>query len=1302
MTEIFIRLSLSKLANLAVVLIVSSCFSGIAYAASFTVSNTSDTGPGSLRQAIAAANANGTEDIISFDPAIFSTSQTITLTSGELVVQTDISMLTIIGPGRDLLTISGNNSSRVFNVHLGSKLRLQATTVKNGKLEGFSNGAGIYNEGVLSMDDCVLANNEAGMGNGGGIFSEGDQASVTLNNSMVTGNGGNGAGMEIHMGMLTITDSTITNNHGINGTGILNAGGTATLSNVTVSHNTAGNGGGIGGGILTSGRLTGNNVTVADNSAENNAGGGGIYNEGELNLSFSRIERNTSLNGDGGGLFTRNGHATLTNVSITNNSACSSCRGGGISNWQNSSVLDVTDSTISGNSSGSAGGVFNENGATTNLTRVTISNNVALNGGGLYVSSGAVNCNNTTISNNTASGAGGGGGAIVGSADFHLTNCTVAYNISSAGGAGGIHNGSGTATGTITLHNTIIADNSSVDAGPDVFGRFVTEGYNLIGNTSGLIITGPVAGDRFDVEARLVPLRENGGLNLTVALHPSSPAVDGGDPAIFPATDQRGIMRPQDGDLDGESRGDIGSYETLQAPVFVTKTDDTNDGICDADCSLREAIAVTKTATTPDNAILFSQPVFQSPQTITLGGSELEIRHPGTLLIKGPGAGLLTLSGHDQSRVFSVRTISNVAIEMVTLTHGNGAGAVNTTFGGVVYSDAVATSVSDAVIMGNSAAKGGGMASFAGNLMLDRCVVSTNAASSGGGFYNLGYLFISDSTVSENAAPGAGGIENHRYLSLEKAIIGRNRGGGITNAQDASAFLNFVTVRNNLPFDSTSGGGRGIENFGLASISRSTIHNNTAGISSPGAGINNTGSLTLADSTISGNTAETGGGIYNTGTVGLTYATIAGNAATGSVTGGGGIINAAPGIVNSINTIIAKNVSINGGTAPDFSGTLNSNGYNLIGNTNGTNIIGTATGNLLGVDPMLDPVLRTNGGVTVSHALLTGSPAIDKGVAVAGVLKDQRGRARRYDFPFVQNADGGDASDIGSFERQATDIDPSSTLFDYDGDGKSDISVFRPSSGAWYLQRSRDGLYGTEFGFGDDKITPADYDGDGRTDIAVYRPSTGLWYVMETSTGNVSYHVFGTAEDLPTPADYDGDGRADISVYRPSTRTWYRQNSSDGSFYARQFGSSQDQPVTGDFDGDGKADLAIFRLANGAWYQLYSSDDSLHGREFGFGSDIIVPADYDGDGKTDIAVYRPSEGYWYISNSSSGEVSYAVFGLATDIPAPGDFDGDGKADISVFRPMDGNWYRRNSSDGSFTAFQFGTTGDRPTQTAFRY
>lgn len=277
-----------------------------------------------------------------------------------------------------------------------------------------------------------------------------------------------------------------------------------------------------------------------------------------------------------------------------------------------------------------------------------------------------------------------------------------------------------------------------------------------------------------------------------------------------------------------------------------------------------------------------------------------------------------------------------------------------------------------------------------------------------------------------------------------------------------------------------------------------------------------------------------------------------------------------------------------------------------------------------------------------------------------------------------------------------------SASFDYDGDGRSDISVFRPSVGAWYLQRSTAGFSAVSFGNAADKIAPADIDGDGKTDIAVYRPATATWYWLNSSNGAFNAVQFGSAEDLPTPADYDGDGKADLSVFRPSNGIWYRLNSSNGSFFAAQFGTSGDQPTIGDFDGDAKADIAVFRPSNGAWYRLNSSNGAFVAVGFGLATDIITPADIDGDAKTDIAVYRPSTGTWYWLNSSDGSFNASQFGAAEDLPAAGDFDGDGKADVSVFRPSTGSWYRLNSSNGAFVAIQFGASGDRPTPAAFRY
>ncbi len=191
--------------------------------------------------------------------------------------------------------------------------------------------------------------------------------------------------------------------------------------------------------------------------------------------------------------------------------------------------------------------------------------------------------------------------------------------------------------------------------------------------------------------------------------------------------------------------------------------------------------------------------------------------------------------------------------------------------------------------------------------------------------------------------------------------------------------------------------------------------------------------------------------------------------------------------------------------------------------------------------------------------------------------------------------------------------------FDFDGDGKADVSVFRPASGAWYLQQSQNGFTGISFGQNGDKIVPADYDGDGKTDVAVFR--NGTWYLQRSQLGFTGVG-FGAADDIPVPADYDGDGKADVAVFRPSTGAWYLLQSTLG-FVGTTFGQLGDKPVAADYDGDGKADIAVNR--SGTWY-IQRSQLGFTGVAFGDANDRPVPADYDGDGKADVAVFRPSNG----------------------------------------------------------------------------
>jgi uncharacterized delta-60 repeat protein len=382
---------------------------------------------------------------------------------------------------------------------------------------------------------------------------------------------------------------------------------------------------------------------------------------------------------------------------------------------------------------------------------------------------------------------------------------------------------------------------------------------------------------------------------------------------------------------------------------------------------------------------------------------------------------------------------------------------------------------------------------------------------------------------------------------------------------------------------------------------------------------------------------------------------------------------------------------------------------------------GVATTNFTGVEVVQQVIVQPNGKILLAgyvnftpqspdFALArfnpNGSP--DNSFGTGGkVSTDLGGGSADFVFGAALAKDGkivvGGSSGSASFvaaRYSGNAVVQQSSAFDYDGDGKSDISVFRPSAGDWYVSRSSNGAFsGTHFGASGDLIAPADFDGDGQTDISVFRPATGSWYRLNSSDNSFIAVQFGAPGDLPAPGDYDGDGRADVSLYRPSAGSWYRLNSSNNQSTGIQFGVAEDKPIVGDFDGDGKSDIAVFRPSNGTWYRINSSNDTFSPNQFGVNGDLPVAADYDGDGRTDLAVYRPSVGDWYIVGSRNSAFTGIHFGIAEDKPAPADFDGDGRADLVVFRPGQGIWYLLRTTDG-FTGAQFGTNNDIPTPGAF--
>ncbi len=286
-------------------------------------------------------------------------------------------------------------------------------------------------------------------------------------------------------------------------------------------------------------------------------------------------------------------------------------------------------------------------------------------------------------------------------------------------------------------------------------------------------------------------------------------------------------------------------------------------------------------------------------------------------------------------------------------------------------------------------------------------------------------------------------------------------------------------------------------------------------------------------------------------------------------------------------------------------------------------------------------------------------------------------------------------------------VRPKTTFFDFDGDGKADITVYRPSNGVLYELLSRNNAFAfAQIGLSqNDSLVFADYDGDGKTDIAIFRESTtndkAFFYILNSSSNSFSYAQFGKQGDLPMSGDWDGDGIDDLAVYRNAATAggqsyfYYRPSSQPNvDFRSIPWGTRGDVPIRGDFEGDGKLDAAVFRPSNGVWYILQSSNSQVIQQPFGLPTDILAPADYDGDGKTNIAVFRPSTGYWYTSTNAAIGYGGVQFGAMGDVPVPADYDGDGKADIAVFRPTNGVWYLLRSTAG-FTGVQFGAMEDKP-------
>lgn len=294
-------------------------------------------------------------------------------------------------------------------------------------------------------------------------------------------------------------------------------------------------------------------------------------------------------------------------------------------------------------------------------------------------------------------------------------------------------------------------------------------------------------------------------------------------------------------------------------------------------------------------------------------------------------------------------------------------------------------------------------------------------------------------------------------------------------------------------------------------------------------------------------------------------------------------------------------------------------------------------------------------------------------------------------------------------------IKPVTLDHDVNGEGRAEVTVFRPSDKVAYSLcgiTNNPIVYQMDWQPATDS-TPflADFDGDGIADWAFVRTRptypNGYIYMYRSSRNNSMETVYwGSASlnDIPAFGDYDGDGRIDIATFRQPSGTWHiLLNDSPRVSRTEQWGMAGDTPCPADYDGDGKADLCVVRPEEGqfVWYIRRSVDDQMQRIPWGLASDQLYPADpedVDGDGIIDLLVSRVENDrrVFYALRSSDQSMFVLQWGLMTDAVKLGDYDSDGKTDFAAIRETDGHliWYINESATGNMRVQQWGLSGDK--------